>query len=211
MYPGSAGPSRSRAGTVRAFPGDVVHSGGMSEHDLSTDRLPTGGRHDLVLVDGRSFVISAEAGDMVAATHGLGYDDLRHVSRMQLTVAGGVVELLGASTPTPLSAVIVSRVVTQVDDGPDAGHDPGDLADVLLVRRRWLGGGLVEELSLRNPHPRSVSVHVELEVAADFAHVFDVKSGTATGGRASVEVDAEGGWALCSPDDAEDSTRVAMQ
>ena len=63
-----------------------------------------GGRHDLVTVDGRSFSISDEGGDMVAATHGLVYDDLRHLSRFRLDVVGGRTELLAASTPTPMSA-----------------------------------------------------------------------------------------------------------
>lgn len=190
----------------------------MPEHNLAADRLPTGGRHDLVLVDGRSFAISAEAGDMVAATHGLVYDDLRHVSRLRLTVNGGGVELLGASTPTPLSAVTVSRVVTTVEEvGGDAGEEAfdqaqrRDLAEVLLIRRRRISGSLVEELTLRNPHPLTVSVHVELEIAADFAHVFDVKTGTAHGDGAGVEVDPMGTWTLRSPHDPQDSTRVQMQ
>ena len=68
-------------------------------------------------MDGRSFAISGESGDMAAATHGLVYDDLRHLSRLRMTVTGGRVELLAASTPTPLSAVVVSRVLTSVDNG----------------------------------------------------------------------------------------------
>ena len=65
-----------------------------------------------------------------------------------------------------------------------------------MIRRRWLAGSLVEELTLRNPHPLPVSVHLELEVAADFAHVFDVKSGIQrrgagqAGGRLARPVDA---------------------
>lgn len=91
---------------------------------------------------------------------------------------GGPTELLAASTPTPLSAVVVSHVVTAVHGHPAPEEAPrAHLADVLVVRRRWLSGGLVEELTLRNPHPRAVAVEVDLEVAADFAHVFDVKSG----------------------------------
>ena len=50
-------------------------------------------------------------------------------------------------------------------------------AEVLLVRRRRLAGSLVEELTLRNAHDESVSVDVDLELGADFAHVFDVKAG----------------------------------
>src|SRR3954453_10476327 len=86
----------------------------MSELHLSAGTVPAGGRHDLVTVDGRSFAISDEAGDMVAATHGLVYDDLRHLSRLRLTVTSGRAELLAASTPDPVSAVVVSRVATPV-------------------------------------------------------------------------------------------------
>jgi glycogen debranching enzyme len=182
-----------------------------------TGWLPTGGRHDLVVVDGRSFAISAEAGDMVEATHGLVYDDLRHVRQLCWRVNGGEAELLGASTPTPLSAVIVSRVMTPVRTG-DAQHERGpsesaerrDLAEVLVIRRRWISGSLVEELTLRNPLPQPVSLHVELTVSADFAHVFDVKSGTGHGDDARVDVDPGGTWTLLSPHDPQDSTRVLM-
>ena len=60
----------------------------------------------------------------------------------------------------------------------------------MAIRRRWLAGSLVEELTLRNPHPLPVSVHLELEMAADFAHVFDVKSGTTNPATARAEQSA---------------------
>jgi hypothetical protein len=69
--------------------GTVGQSGGMSELHLSADTVPAGGRHDLVTVHGRSFAISAETGDMVSPTHGLVYDDLRHLSRLRMVVVGG--------------------------------------------------------------------------------------------------------------------------
>jgi len=170
-----------------------------------------------VTVDGRSFAISGESGDMLAATHGFVYDDLRHLSRLQLTVAGGRVEPLAASTPTPLSAVVVSRVVTTVEeDGRKgaaagaAGGAHGEVAEVLVVRRRWLAGSLVEQLTLRNPHPLPVSVHLELELAADFAHVFDVKSGVTAADPARPEQTAPGRWRLASTRDPQDSTEVLM-
>ena len=120
---------------------------------------------------------------MVAATHGLVYDDLRHLSRLRMTVTGGRVELLAASTPAPLSAVLVSRVVTT-----RRGRRPGCSG---RAARRCCGGlwssadggwraAWSREVTLRNPHPLPVSVHLELELAADFAHVFEVKSGSAT-------------------------------
>jgi glycogen debranching enzyme len=193
----------------------------MSELHLSAGTVPTSDRHDLITVDGRSFAISGETGDMSGPTQGLVYDDLRHLSRLRMTVTGGRVELLAASTPTPFSAVVVSRVVTSVDGRPsdtgdtgdtgDAGDAVrGDVAEVLVIRRRWLAGSLVEELTLRNPHPLPVSVHLQLEVAADFAHVFDVKSGTSDDEPAKPEVDSPGRWTLRSPHDDQDRTEVVL-
>ena len=150
---------------------------------------------------------------MAAPTHGLVYDDVRHLSRLRMSVTGGRVELLGSSTPTPLSAVVVSRVVTQVDgaSGDPEGSPRGHLAEVMLVRRRWLAGSLVEELTLRNPHAQPVTVHLDLEVAADFAHVFDVKSGTGSGETARPESSSPGRWTLRSPLDPQDSTEVVLE
>lgn len=190
------------------------HSERVSELHVSAESVPVGGRHDLVTVDGRSFCISDEGGDMVAATHGLVYGDLRHLSRLRLSVAGGRTELLAASTPTPMSAVVASRVLLPVQQrSGEAGAAHGDVADVLAVRRRWLSGGLVEELTLSNPHPLPVAVRLDLEVAADFAHVFDVKTGTPSQRQARA-VPTPDGWVLESageqgPDGA-DSTEVVL-
>jgi glycogen debranching enzyme len=185
----------------------------MSELHLLADNVTAGGRHDLVTVDGRSFAISGEGGDMTAPTHGLVYDDVRHLSRLRMSIAGGHVELLAASTPTPLSAVVVSRVTRAVDESVPSREDglPDDIAEVLLVRRRWLAGSLVEELTLRNSHAKPVTVHLGLEVAADFAHVFDVKSGTGSGDTARpAESGSPGRWTLRSHLDPQDSTEVVM-
>jgi glycogen debranching enzyme len=181
-----------------------VQSGRMSDLHLLADTVPTSARHDLVTVDGRSFAISGEGGDMGAPTHGLVYDDVRHLSTLRMSVTDGNVELLAASTPTPLSAVVVSRVRARI------AHTD-ERAEVLLIRRRWLAGSLVEELTLRNPHGEPVNVELELEVAADFAHVFDVKSGTGSAEPEIRESAAPGEWTLRSPLDPEDSTRVFLE
>ena len=182
----------------------------MSELHLSAGTVPASDRHDLVTVDGRSFAISGETGDMAGPTQGLVYDDVRHLSLLRMTVTGGRVELLAASTPTPFSAVVVSRVFTTVD-GRAGDAVRGDVAEVLVIRRRWLAGSLIEELTLRNPHPLPVSMHLELEVAADFAHVFDVKSGTSAEEPAAPEADSPGRWTLRSPHDDQDHTEIDLQ
>src|SRR5262249_12107877 len=123
----------------------------MSELHQSAEAVPSSGRHDLVLVDGRTFAISDEHGNMWRETHGIVHDDLRHLSQLVITVPQCRVELLAASTPTPLTAVVVSRL------------DTVDLSDhdLLVVRRRWLAGGLREEIAISNPHPRRIKIDVE--------------------------------------------------
>ncbi len=69
----------------------------------------------------------------------------------------------------------------------------------------------MEELTLRNSHARPVTVHLELEVAADFAHVFDVKSGTGSGEAARPASRSPGRWTLRSPLDPEDSTEFFLE
>ena len=49
--------------------------------DADAEAVPSV-RHQLVLLDGRTFAISDEAGQMRAPTHGLVHDDLRHLSRL---------------------------------------------------------------------------------------------------------------------------------
>ena len=83
--------------------------------DAGAETVPSVPRHQLVLVDGRTFSISDEAGEMWAPTHGLVHDDVRHLSRLQATIEGSTIEVLASTSPTPLSAVIVGRV----HDGPN--------------------------------------------------------------------------------------------
>src|SRR5687767_14404147 len=102
--------------------------------DSEADRVPSIGRRQLVLVDGRTFAISDEAGQMTGATHGLVHDDLRHLSRFTVTIDESVMEVLASSAPTPLSAVIVGRL--------GAGSEAS--ARAVLTRRRWVASGLRE-------------------------------------------------------------------
>src|SRR4026209_1898565 len=94
--------------------------------------VPSIGRRQVILVDGRTFAISDEAGQMWAPTHGLVHDDLRHLSELEVPSAEGPVEVLASTAPPPLSAVIVGRV----HDGHDSSQ-PG-----VVTIRRWVAGGL---------------------------------------------------------------------
>src|SRR4051794_255204 len=67
--------------------------------DAEAMSVPSVGRRQLVLVDGRTFAISDEAGQMEAGTHGLVHDDLRHLCRFELRVVEADLEVLAANAP----------------------------------------------------------------------------------------------------------------
>jgi glycogen debranching enzyme len=137
--------------------------------DTEADEVPpVGGPDALTLVDGRSFVISQRSGDLVGRTHGVVVDDHRHLSRYVLRVEGGVLETLASTAPHPLSAVIVQRIVDASSERPSC---------CLVIRRRSIGGGMRDDIEVRQTAGTELTVDVSLVVAADFAHVFDVKSG----------------------------------
>ena len=131
--------------------------------------VPSLSRAALVLVDGRTFAISDEAGQIRAGTHGMVHDDLRHLSRFDLQLVDAELEVLASSTPTPLSAVVVARLVRTADPRVRA----------VMIRRRWIAGGLREDVHLRNTTADRQHWTLRLHAAADFAHVFDVKAGLA--------------------------------
>ena len=134
--------------------------------DTDAESVPTVGRSQLVLVDGRTFAISDEAGQMSSPTHGLVYDDLRHLSEFVCWLKSTPTELLACSSPTPLSAVMVARCTPTLEG-----------ASTVLTRRRWVASGLREDIQLRNNSMAEVDLTVSLRVGADFAHIFDVKAG----------------------------------
>jgi len=140
------------------------------------------GQHDgiVTLVQGSAFAISGRSGDMAAgAPHGLFFRDSRFLSRFELRLNGQALESLSAATPDPFSAVFVSRT------SPRAG-----LADstVLVFRRRYIGRGMREDLTVRNFADEASYCSIELILEADFAHLFEVKEGR-VGGDVDRELD----------------------
>ena len=91
--------------------------------DADAGSVPSIGRRQLVLVDGRTFAISDESGQMNAPTHGVVHDDLRHLSRFEVRVREAPLEVLASSAPTPLTAVVVGRVEPAAG-GPRAHRHP---------------------------------------------------------------------------------------
>src|SRR6476661_4506571 len=129
----------------------------------------------VTLVEGSSFCISGVNGDMAPdRPHGVFFQDTRIVSRWDLSVNGQPVEALAALTKEPFRAIYLARP-TLASGGADS--------TLLVERERRVGGGLREDILIRNFARVPADCTVTLAVAADFADLFDVKEGRRRPGR----------------------------
>ena len=127
--------------------------------------MPVDHDRTLTLFDGSAFCLSDRSGNLDAAGHGMFFGDRRLLCRWVLLVDGRRAQALTVAQPRPCSCVVVAR--------------PSPEGDLLLIRRRYVGAGLREDVELRNLGRRPARAVVELEVAADLADVFAVKQGRA--------------------------------
>ena len=144
---------------VRAFTGE------------SSPTLSAGGT--VTVVEESSFALSGRAGDIVPGTiQGLFVLDMRMLSRWELTVDGRLAEPLAVSADQAFSATFVSRV------RPAA--EATDASPLVVLRRRYVGSGMREDITIRNHSQEARRVHVRLDADTDFADLFAVKEGRAT-------------------------------
>jgi glycogen debranching enzyme len=130
---------------------------------------PPGIGSAVTLVEGACFCICAPNGDIdVGAAQGLFFRDTRFLSGWRLQVNGTILEPLGVEGSEPFSATFVTRVP------PKDGQADSTL---IAIRRRFVGNGMREDLSLQNLANEPSACTVVLEVDADLAHLFEVKEG----------------------------------
>jgi glycogen debranching enzyme len=123
----------------------------------------------VTLVEGSGFCVSGRTGDLAPdAAQGLFFRDTRQLSRWQLLVDDHVPEPLTVVTDHPFSAVFVSRA------RPRAGRADSTL---LVMRHRYVGDGMREDIVLRNLAAEPAACTVTLNIDADFADLFEVKEG----------------------------------
>jgi glycogen debranching enzyme len=135
-----------------------------------------------ILVEGTCFALSGPEGDIDDSTQGLFVRDARIISRWRLLVDGARLDPLGGYTTEPFAGVFVAR--TRLRDG----HvEP----TVIVQRRRYVGSGMREDISIHNYGSEAAGLTLALEVAADFADLFAVKAGREEE-RAPVTVTAAG-------------------
>jgi glycogen debranching enzyme len=120
----------------------------------------------LTILEGATFCICDERGDIGWETSGFFVDDTRYLSRFALTVNGERPLLLVSDKVEYFSAAFYFR-------NPLAG---GLLQDsVSIVRERFVGEGMQDRVAVRNEGSEPVTVDIGVEVAADFADIFAVK------------------------------------
>ncbi|MEV7009883.1 glycogen debranching N-terminal domain-containing protein [Streptosporangium sp. NPDC051022] len=123
----------------------------------------------VTLVEGGSFCVCAHSGDILqGGAQGVYHADTRLLSRWELRVDETPVEPLRVLTGEPYHATFVGRAV------PRPGRAESSL---LVIRDRYVGGGLREDLILRNLSEEPAGCVVDIHVGSDVADLFEVKSG----------------------------------
>jgi glycogen debranching enzyme len=123
----------------------------------------------VTLVQQTSFCLSAEEGDIrPGGAHGVYADDTRLLSRLELTVGDGPLELLSVAQDDASRATFVLRTPP-----PDGQAD----SRVLVLRRRSVDRGLEETIELRNDGRSPFQTTVTVDLEADLADLFVVKRG----------------------------------
>jgi len=121
----------------------------------------------VTLVEGVTFCICDASGDIrPGEERGLFFRDTRFLSRFELEIDGQPVDPLSMTCPTRYTGVFTGRRPPR----------PGTADSTLLVvRRRYVGHGMMEEITLRNLGRETAGVIMTLTVDADFAGLFEVK------------------------------------
>ncbi|TMR04292.1 amylo-alpha-1,6-glucosidase, partial [Nonomuraea turkmeniaca] len=122
----------------------------------------------VTLVEGGSFCLCQRGGDIVpGAAQGVYHADTRLLSRWVLKVDDHPVEPLQTISAAPYHATFVGK----------ARPRPGSAESTLLVvRDRYVGGGLREDLVLRNMSQEPAGCVLTVHVGADVADLFEVKA-----------------------------------
>jgi glycogen debranching enzyme len=120
----------------------------------------------LTILEGSTFCICDDRGDIAADTSGFFAHDTRFLSRLVLRVAGSAPLLLSSGRVEHFSAAFYLRNGTVNGLPRDA---------ISVSRERFIGTGMQERITLRNESPEPLELAVALEAEADFADIISVK------------------------------------
>ena len=138
--------------------------------------------NNISILDGSTFLVSSPNGDIDAGPdqpHGLFYKDMRHLSKWKLTMQGIALGVLSTDT--------LEYYYAQHFCIPPTGtiyKNP----TISIVRRRLVGDGFVEDLTVLNHGTEAKEVELRLDAGADFADLFEVKDALEKKGKLYREV-----------------------
>jgi hypothetical protein len=120
----------------------------------------------LTILEGSTFCICDDVGDLDGLTSGFFADDTRFLSRLELRLNGARPLLLSSGKVEYFSAAFYLR------NAPVAG-----LAQdvVSIARERFVGDGMQDHVTLRNESAEQLDLTLELLVGTDFADIISVK------------------------------------
>ena len=136
------------------------------------------------ILDGNTFVVSSANGDIEASLTdptGLFSFDTRFLSKWVLTLNG--------QRLNPLSVDDLQYFETRFFLVPGTGTVYID-AKLSVIRRRAVGNGFHEELTILNHDEKPVNLVVRIEAGCDFADLFEVKDALAKKGTYSARVES---------------------
>jgi glycogen debranching enzyme len=120
----------------------------------------------LTILEGSTFCICDELGDICEATGGFFADDTRYLSLFRLTVNGESPLLLSSGKVEYFSAAFYLR-------NPLAGGLGQD--SIAIIRERFVSEAMQDRLVIENVTTDPIAFDLALEVASDFADIFAVK------------------------------------
>ena len=120
----------------------------------------------MTILEGSTFCICDEIGDLGARTSGFFAEDTRVLSRLELRINGERPLLLSSGTVEYFSAAFYLR--NPVGDGL-----PQD--SISIARERFVGNGMQDRIVLRNESGDRHALELALEVGTDFADIISVK------------------------------------
>ncbi len=121
------------------------------------------------ILDGSTFLVSSPNGDIDARPdqpEGLFFQDMRHLSKWKLTINGLTLDVLSTDA--------LEYYYSQHFCVPPTGtiyKNP----TLSIVRRRFVGNGFVEHLTVLNHGSEEEKVELRLDFGADFCDLFEVK------------------------------------
>ena len=121
---------------------------------------------DLTILEGSTFCICDELGDLDHETHGFYSDDTRFLSRLCVKLNGAKPLLLSSGKVEYFSAAFFMR-------NPLAGGLAQDV--ISMTRERFVGEGMQDQLTLQNQTMEPQALELELDLGTDFADILSVK------------------------------------